>query len=69
MAIIGLKESIKTENRLIRGVWAAMFILAVGATVYYLYQTIFDYSDNPTATSVIEPIKCTKKKVRKDAFF
>lgn len=52
-AVVGLREAITSEYRVIRFIWTALFVIGIGATMFYLSDTLQEFIAGPTATSVI----------------
>lgn len=50
--IVGLKEAIKSENRIVRYIWIFLFAAASAATVFFTYQTAMEYFDENSYTKV-----------------
>lgn len=53
--IIGLREAITTKHKLLKCIWAFLFCVGIGATIFFVYQTIEEYLDEPTMTRVRSP--------------
>lgn len=51
-AVVGLREAITSESRCMRCVWTVLLALALGATAFYLTDTIQEFADSPRATVV-----------------
>lgn len=51
-AIVGLREAIVSEYRLVRYIWTVLFVVGLGATAYYLSDTVAEFIACPTSTSV-----------------
>lgn len=51
-AVVGLNEAITSEHRIIRYIWTVMFVVALGATVFYLFDTVAEFAASPTVTRV-----------------
>lgn len=50
--IIGLKESITTKHPILKYIWAFLFCIGIGATIFFIYATAKEYLDEPTLTKV-----------------
>lgn len=55
--IIGLKEAVLTQNRILRFIWASLLILGTFATGFFIYKTACNYFDEPTYTTVSSSIR------------
>lgn len=50
--IVGLRETLTSENYALRFVWTIVFLTGVTATGYFIYSTTIEYLDDPLSTTV-----------------